>query len=225
MHSFMPPFSESGKSGTSWNYRKNIDCYQKFQKSIKTINTNWLESVVVIDQNGKKVGIADAGGSYEDTVYVPAKKRAFAVVFYDSGYDSGREPGLLVHAECYKKVKKLSAKGENLFTTYKDFIPVRERDDAKHMIKAFGVKRTRHWGQDPCFYENGRYLLTKSELKKCNDFSAKVYQRISKMREKRKAPIQSATEYKVGFKSLGIDNSEYKVVKSKTTKKWQKVSV
>ena len=215
MHNFQPPFTQPKKRWTTWKYQKNIDCFEKFKKTIKSVDTKWMTDVIVIDKNGKKVGNADAGGSYNDEVY--AGNRVFNVVFFD---ENTAEKGLLVHRSCYKKIKKISKSNENLFETYKHFIPILYNSN-KHMIAVFGKKRIAHWWQDPIFTTNGKtFLLNKKNLSISSNYPENVYYRIHKLMDSRKSPIQSATEYKVGFKLVGMDGNVYVIKKFGNIKKW-----
>ena len=227
MHSFQPPFEQLNKKGTSWGYSKNLECFEKFKKNISRVNTKWMLDSVVLDAKGKNVGKCTIGDSYNDIILVPKKHRAFVVINIDEvkeifmkNYDNF-EPGIVCHGGCYKKIKKISKKGENLFETYKEFIPLRYSDESNHMIKAFGKKRISHWGHDPQFYENGCFILNESDVDKSSNFAVNVYKRIHKIIDNRKSPVFSATEYMVGFKKTGIDGKIYKVVESGKTKKWR----
>lgn len=219
MNSFMPPFSQPGKNWSTWNNEENVKCFERFIRSIGKVKTKWLENVVVIDKNGQKVASASAGESYNDTVY--ADGRTFSVVTWDSNH--AYEAGILVHAACYRKIKKVASKKENLFETYKHFVPVREDTQAKHMLRAFGKRRTQHWYQDPVVFENNKFILNKKDVDIASTYCVGVYHKIHKMIDTRKAPVQSATAYKIGFKKIGVDGNTYIIKKVGTSKRWVRI--
>lgn len=186
MHLFQPPFVQPIIKKKSWNYSKNLQCFEKFKKKILHVNTKWMSDSVVLDSKGKNIG-KFIFSDFDDIVLIPKKHRAFVVINIDEikeifmkNYDNF-EPGIVCHNKCYKKIKKISKKDENLFETYKEFIPMRYSDKTNHIIKAFGKKRISHWGHEPQFYKNDRFILNESDVDKSCDFEVTVYKRIHKM--------------------------------------------
>jgi hypothetical protein len=226
-YQFNTPLVVKNKNHGTWDDKRNIELYEKFVKSVLSkSNTNWLDKCGVIDENGKYISNVIVGQNFNSTVHIKNSVKTYEVVYHNEKYNNDKN-GILVHYNCYQKIKKIKKKNENLYETYKHFIP--EDGSLKHLQKVFTKKRTDHWYQYPIFHNGKKFILNKLDFDKTSDYPIKVYKRIKKYLAKRKSPVLSATDFhrynstknKVTKKKMiGLDGNKYGITKISNSYKW-----